>query len=64
MIVGSLPKLAPRMRDVIRVLERIVLVVVHGNIEDIVAIPISINKLILELLYINLVDRMHKKQSL
>ena len=45
-IVGSLLEVASRIRDVIKDLERVVLLVVHIGVEDTIIVFVSIDKLI------------------
>ena len=55
-IVGGLLKAPPGINDVVRDIQEFALVVVHGNIEDSIAISVIIDKLVRKALHINLID--------
>ena len=54
----------PRSHDIIKDVKGLLAVVVQGDVEDTVAISISIDELILKVLHVNLVDWAHKRQGL
>ena len=60
---ATLREAAPQIKDVVIDVQILALVVVHGKVEDIVAISIAINKLILKSLQINLIHGPHKRQG-
>ena len=60
-VIHNLSKIAPKIRDFIRDFERMVLIVIHSNVEDSIALSISIEKIVIEPMHINFVDGSYKK---
>ena len=53
----------PRSHDIIGDVKGLLVVVVQGDVEDTVAIPISIDEFILKALHVKLVDWAYKRQD-
>ena len=62
-VVGGLPKAALGIKHIAHDVKSLRLVVVDGDIQHPVAVTIACDELILQPLYINLVDGPHKRQG-
>ena len=61
---GFLPEVAPRAINIFSDIQHLIVVVVDGDIHSAVAVAVACDKFVLKGLYIYLIDRSNKRQSM